>query len=169
MTEPRPVVIDAGPIIHLDELGCLDLLADFPSLHTTKTVWAEVVFHRPSLLPEALPTLRLHGLGPRSLPPDLSAQAVAFDLDAGELSALRLMAELTAQVLLCDDAAARLVAESRGHRVHGTVGVIVRAMRRGLRRKHEVRALLQSIPERSALHLTPSLLREVCQRLDTEA
>jgi hypothetical protein len=30
---PR-VVCDAGPLIHLHELGCLELLADFPAVRT---------------------------------------------------------------------------------------------------------------------------------------
>ena len=29
---PAPVVCDAGPVIHLDGLGCLDILQDFPRL-----------------------------------------------------------------------------------------------------------------------------------------
>jgi hypothetical protein len=30
--EPRSIVCDTGPIIHLDELGCLDFLADFDKI-----------------------------------------------------------------------------------------------------------------------------------------
>jgi hypothetical protein len=43
MDKISPVVIaDAGPIIHLDELGCLDLLADFGSIIVPEAVWLEV-------------------------------------------------------------------------------------------------------------------------------
>ena len=32
---PRPLVVcDAGPLIHLDEIGCLDLLTDFSAADT---------------------------------------------------------------------------------------------------------------------------------------
>jgi hypothetical protein len=51
----RPVAVtDAGPLIHLDELGCLDLLEDFAAVHTTTLVWREVQGHRLSLTPRDL-------------------------------------------------------------------------------------------------------------------
>lgn len=50
--EPSPpiVVCDAGPLIHLDELGCVELLADFPQVLVPLAVWDEVAKHRPNAL-----------------------------------------------------------------------------------------------------------------------
>ena len=48
-TEKRTVVVDAGPLIHLDELSSLDLLADLSPLLAPKSVWQEVRRHRPEL------------------------------------------------------------------------------------------------------------------------
>ncbi|WP_411726892.1 hypothetical protein [Methyloglobulus sp.] len=48
-TEPV-VIADAGPVIHLDELGCLYLLADFGTVIILETVWMEVQRHRPLAL-----------------------------------------------------------------------------------------------------------------------
>jgi predicted nucleic acid-binding protein len=36
------VVCDAGPLIHLDEVGCLDVLADFAEVLVPEAVWQEV-------------------------------------------------------------------------------------------------------------------------------
>jgi predicted nucleic acid-binding protein len=47
------VVCDAGPAIHLDELGCLDLLKDFQEVLLPNTVWEEIKRHRPSALNKA--------------------------------------------------------------------------------------------------------------------
>ena len=47
---PLQVVCDAGPLIHLDELGCLDLLADFQAVLVPEQVWQEVGHHRPDAL-----------------------------------------------------------------------------------------------------------------------
>lgn len=47
---PLDVVCDAGPLIHLDELGCLDLLADFRSVLVPEQVRQEVERHRPDAL-----------------------------------------------------------------------------------------------------------------------
>jgi len=45
----QKVILDAGPIIHLDELGCLDLLLDFKELLVPEAVWSENEFinHQP--------------------------------------------------------------------------------------------------------------------------
>lgn len=44
------VTDDAGPLIHLDEAGCLDLLADFENVLAPDVVWDEVTRHRPDAL-----------------------------------------------------------------------------------------------------------------------
>lgn len=46
----RFVVADAGPLIHLDELASLDLLADFGTVMVPDAVWREVERHRPNAL-----------------------------------------------------------------------------------------------------------------------
>jgi len=103
------VVIDAGPLIHLDELECLDLLDTF----------------------------------------------------SGEVAALALAESCRVNVFLTDDAAARVAGESLGFRVHGTLGIIVRAIRVGTRTKKQVLQLLNEIPDRSSLHISRHLLAEV--------
>jgi predicted nucleic acid-binding protein len=46
---PPIVVCDAGPLIHLDEVGSMELLADFPQVLVPLAVWEEVTKHRPTL------------------------------------------------------------------------------------------------------------------------
>ena len=60
--EARDIVCDTGPIIHLDELGCLDLLADFKEILLTVSVVEEIEKHRPVALRVKLPfrILRAH-------------------------------------------------------------------------------------------------------------
>ena len=48
-TAARVVVLDAGPLIHLDELDSLALLDDYKELLVPAAVWLEVERHRPSL------------------------------------------------------------------------------------------------------------------------
>ena len=71
-------------------------------------------------------------------------------------------------VFLTDDAAARLVAEQRGYRVHGTVGLLVRSVRRGKREPNEILGLLRALPERSSLFIRPKLLVEIIAQLEKE-
>lgn len=164
----RPVVVaDAGPLIHLDELGCLDLLADFSSVHTTKLVWQEVRRHRPNLVSEAVPTLHIEeSLWPVSS--EVAVLAGALGLDAGEMSALGLMQHLSANLLLCDDAAARLAADALGYGVYGTIGLVIRAIRRRQRTKQQVLETLRSIPNRSTLFIKASLLEDICSQVVRE-
>ena len=44
------VVCDAGPIIHLDEVNCLDLLNDFEEIILPFSVEREIAIHRSSAL-----------------------------------------------------------------------------------------------------------------------
>jgi predicted nucleic acid-binding protein len=155
-------VIDAGPVIHLDESGCLDLLEGFGSVHLPPEVQNEIAIHRPRLNLEDLPGLKI---SPAKISPRVVSYARSLDLDTGEIAALSLLEKLHGQVFLCDDAAARLAAEAMGFKVHGTIGIILRAIRRGRRTPAEVREILEQIPVRSTLHLSRVLLRKVIESL----
>ncbi len=54
---PPLVICDAGPLIHLDELGGLDLLADFKSIIVPDAVFSEVELHRPAVFSKNSPSL----------------------------------------------------------------------------------------------------------------
>jgi len=162
MIRSTPVVIDAGPIIHLDEVSCLDLLDDFASLHTTVTIREEVHRHRPSLDLKKSRTLIVHDDAKYPIPsPNLMAAIEAFDLDSSEISAMLLIEKLQSSTFLCDDSAARLVAENQGYRVHGSIGIIIRAIRRGMRTRDETLATLDLIPEKSSLYIKAGLLADI--------
>lgn len=159
-TDASAVVVDAGPLIHLDEMGCLDLLSDLAPLVVPELVWGEVLRHRPALNPSALPGLSIVP-GPFVPSERLLVFVDTLGLDAGETAALALAEQQPTCMFLTDDGAARFAAEAQGLQAHGTVGLIVRAVRRGLRSRSEVLALLADIPVRSSLHLARSLLDEV--------
>jgi len=160
------VVCDAGPLIHLDELGCLELLADFQTVFVPEQVWQEVEQHRPS-------ALRCSGVQHRRTSVELleyaSFQALvrALALDLGEQAALSLMTSHPDAILLTDDAAARLSAEILGYRVHGSIGILLRATRRRQRTQHEVLSLLRDLPVRTSLHVRRALLEEIITQVES--
>ena len=161
----RLVVCDAGPLIHLDELDSLRLLCDFPSVLVPEVVWAEALRHRPHLFDSPNPSLSR--IRPRHPPsPALAALSRLMPLDAGETQALQIAEEYGADLLLTDDTAARLAAREFLLPVHGTLGILLRAIRRGQRSAQEVLDLLRAIPEQSALHIKPSLLLEVIGEIE---
>lgn len=158
-----PVVTDAGPLIHLAELGCLDLLDAFGVIVIPDAVWGEVLLHRADALGGAL---RCDRRKPRYPPlPAVATLAGVLALGEGELQALMLAGEMSASMVLTDDAAARLAASQFGYEVHGTIGVLVRAVRRGQRSTKQVLDLLASLPERSSLYVRRALLDEIIEML----
>lgn len=157
------VVSDAGPLIHLQQLTALELLLDFSEVLVPEAVWGEVDRHQPGALQD--PTVRLARVGAPELDPALATLARGLSLGAGELEAIGLALRETGCILLTDDAAARLAAESLGLRVHGTIGVILRSLRTGRHTASEVIALLEVIPRRSTLHVRRRLLEEAIQRV----
>jgi predicted nucleic acid-binding protein len=66
---------------------------------------------------------------------------------------------------LTNDTAARIVAQHLSIRVHGTLGVLLRAIRRCQRSAGHVEKVLRSIPEHSSLHIKPALLEEVIEQV----
>ena len=158
-----PVVCDGGPLIHLDELGCVGLLDDFGEILVPVAVWGEVEQHRPDALRAGM---RLRQVGAAAVPPDVDVLAHALNLHAGEREALCLVREHQAELLLTDDTAARLAARSLGIQAHGTIGVLFRAIRIGRKSAQEVAALLRSLPSVSSLHIRRSLLEEFIRQAE---
>jgi predicted nucleic acid-binding protein len=162
---PPLVVCDAGPLIHLDELNSFDLLSDFADVLIPDAVWREVQMHRPGVLTKS--GVILSRIAPRKpVSPQLASLAQVFSLHAGEWEALQVAIEHRPGLLLTDDTAARLAAGNLGISTHGTVGILVRAIRRRQRSKEEILAVLQSIPSRSTLHLKRSLLENVISEVE---
>jgi predicted nucleic acid-binding protein len=165
---PSLVICDAGPLIHLDEVGALDLLADFAEVLVPESVWQEVIRHRPDAL--ARSGVKLRRIKPRmTASPELETLACVFSLHAGEREALLVAMEHRPGLLLTDDTAARLAAGNLRIAVHGTIGILVRAIRRGQRSKEEILKILRTLPCRSTLHLKQSLLETVIAQVEKDS
>lgn len=162
---PVDVVCDAGPLIHLDEVGCLDLLADFQTVYVPEQVWREAEFHRPGALERSGVELQQTSVVLSEYEP-LQALVRALALDLGEQAALSLMMSHPDAILLTDDAAARLAAEALGYRVHGSIGILLRAIRRRQRTQHEILSILRDLPVRSSLHVRSALLEEIIAQVE---
>ena len=156
----RRVVLDAGPIIHLDEIGCLHLLSDFAEPLVTESVWKEVEHHRPSALQKSEVSLIKTHAGIKKTE-QVHILSNAFNLDAGEKEALSLCIQHPGSILLTDDTAARLAAKSLDIRAHGTMGILIRAIRRNQLKPTEVIRYLEQIPLTSTLFIKKSFLNEI--------
>jgi len=163
------VVCDAGPLIHLDELDCLDLLGDFPEVLVPEAVWREVLRHRPSALDKGGAVLVRVAPSREQATPLLRGLFETMSLHRGEQEALALATKHEDALLLTDDTAARLAAGILGIGVHGTIGMLIRSIRRAQRTKGQVLDLLRAIPVKSTLHLKRSLLVKIIDQVERES
>lgn len=160
----RSVVIDAGPLIHLDELGYLDLLVDFSPIVAPSEVWNEIQEHRPNLRLDHVPGLQVISAS-GVVSPQLAVLSDTLDLAAGEIAALALAEQYGMKIFLTDDSAARLAGESLGLSVHGSIGILIRSIRTGARSRTEILDILKNMRRRSTLHISRALLAEVIARV----
>jgi len=163
-SKPPLVICDAGPLIHLDELGCLGLRVDFNRIIIPDAVRTEVERHRPAVFSHPEVTL-LRTNPTQPVPPKLSSLARIFTLHSGEWEALRLALEFPTGIFLTDDTAARLAAGNLGINTHGTIGILIRAIRRDQKTAEDILEILTTLPERSTLHLKRSLLESVISQV----
>jgi len=163
----KKVVLDAGPIIHLDELDCLDLLLDFKELLVPEAVWNEVTGHRPAAFNNpriAFEKSFVH----QKMNSQITTFCYSLDLDAGETEAIILSSSHPGLILLTDDAAARLAASSLSIRAYGTIGVLLRAVRRQQLQPAEVIDILEELSSRSTLFIKHSLLKGIIEEVKKE-
>jgi predicted nucleic acid-binding protein len=161
------IVCDSGPIIHLDELNCLHLLEDFQEVLIPDAVQKEIKRYRPLSLSK-LNVPFVFSPGNISDNARLLTLCRVFSLDVGEIEALSLMEKNPQALFLTDDASARMVAEQMGFRVHGTIGILVRAIRRSQMEAREVLSLLKQIPSKTTLFIKRSLLDEIVIKIKKE-
>ncbi len=167
-SEFTPVIVcDAGPLIHLDELKCIDLLGGFSEVLVPEVVWQDVLYHRPSALRRRKVSLT-RVKTPGELTTALKRLAEQFTLDPGEEQALRLMEGQPGATLLTDDRAARSAAQAMAYPVQGTIGVLVFGWRQGQRSRRQLLNLLRTLPQRSTLHVSKAILHGVISEVQAE-
>lgn len=159
-------ILDAGPLIHLGELDALDVLNDFEFLRVSQTVLDEAQSHQPNVIEQLKRRVQLEAS--RAPSAELQTVASALSLDRGEVEALALLEIYPNAIFLTDDAAARLAAEQRGYRVHGTIGLLIRSARTGRRKPQAILRILRDLPQRSTLFIRPNLLETIIERLEKE-
>lgn len=154
------VIADAGPLIHLDELDVVNLLSDFGEVLVPESVLGEVMKHRPKLEMASwlyVPQVR------KTINPKIRAIMTLYPIHVGERDALNLAMSKDNVLFLTDDTAARLAAQSLNIEARGTIGIILRAIRQNLLTKTVAIQILESIPNKSTLHISRTLLFEVIQ------
>jgi len=158
-------VADTGPLIHLAEIGRLDLLSIFEELHIPEGVWQEA--DRPSAIREQLTSAKRHALDQDAVT-RFTAQHRLSKLQAGERESLLLCSELAVEVLLTDDLIVRRAAKDLGLIPVGSLGVIARAHRMGRIDLEAAERHLEELQTVSSLFVTPAIVDLAIERLRNE-
>lgn len=162
-------VSNAGPLIHLAEIGEFELLKVFSTIHIPEKVYEEVCIEG---MPGDVEVRNAENIEVSSiLEEELRwiADKISFRLDEGELHALSLCSKLEAEIFLTDDPDARYIGKRLGFEVHGSVGVIARAYRNGLIDLEKSKRALESLYSISKLFVTKAIIEEAIMELETFA
>ncbi|MFW5900725.1 MAG: nucleic acid-binding protein [Halodesulfurarchaeum sp.] len=151
-------VSDAGPLIHLAEIGSLGLLAAFDRLLVPETVYEEV---EAGGVPDGLSDLSYE------LVETDERHSETEDLDAGERAAIA-VAKARRVILLTDDLAAREAATDVGVDVHGSIGIIALGYGRGLLDRDEAASRIRALQRETSLFLTEAVVERGIQMLDEQ-
>ena len=129
----RGAVTDSGPLIHLDEIGCLFCLRVFETISIPHAVWLETVgenrVSQDSL--RTLPNVQEFSIPGSAVAQFLTENDVA-KLHAGEQECLCLCLQRSITTLLTDEMAVRDAAKRLGIIPVGSLGIIVMAHNRAM-------------------------------------
>lgn len=153
-------VFDAGPIIHLDEIGRLEIL-DFIE---KKLITGEVSDEPGN------ETLERAEAESRSLEGEAKDQAKYLcnrhNLEMGEATTISLCLQEEIDLVFTDDLDARQAAKRHDLDPHGTLAIVTRAFAEDLISKKEAKQIIEELRKDSSLFLTADLVKWAKNRIE---
>ena len=156
-------VADAGPLIHLHEVGQTDLLNLFKTLHIPGAVWAESA-DKINTPPLNLNNIRHHILAAIDVDHFIQTHSLS-NLHVGERESLCLCNQLDIPLLLTDDLAVREAARRLCVRPVGSLGIVVRGHKEGVLTYSEAEKSLIALYEESSLFVTQTIVEIAIEQL----
>lgn len=158
----RIVVCDTGPLLHLSEAGCVNLLKMAGDILIPREVANEFERNSPNLvLPNWIKITPLEDNAASQ-----TRRLVNDEIDLGEAEAIVLAQQVQADWLLTDDGRARRFAETQGLEVHGSIGVLLWATaNHHITTCDEAHQLLNSL-SKSSLWVSENVLQKAHQAID---
>lgn len=155
-------VSDTGPLIHLSQIGKLELLRIVDSLLIPSEV--EYEFRKGGSL-KKLRDLDIIKVKEVKGTHANSAGAISrkFGLDLGEAETIVLAKKEGISLIFTDDLDARRTAIARGLEPHGSIGILMRAYRDGIISEEETIAAIRQLHSDSSLYLTSDLTRRAVE------
>jgi len=159
--------LDAGPTIHLWEIGELSLLTVFDKLMIPETVWDETVGRGrvPEKALESLPNLMRVNVAS-----DVAAEFIRemnlADIHKGEAECLYWCVKEKVALILTDDLAVRDAAKALNIRPVGSLGVVIRAFRDKKITLEAARKILFCLYRNSTLFVSWTIVEMAIEQLE---
>lgn len=151
-------VADAGPLIHITEIGCLRFLNNFDALYVTDTVWFETVgqgrISKTDL--SSLPNIKRHLLNKLEVEQFVKKNNLS-ELHGGERECLFVCLNKGISVLLTDDMAVRAAAKRLHITPVGSLGIVVLEYKRGAITLQEAERCIADLYDVSSLFVSRSI------------
>ena len=158
-------VADTGPLIHLAEIDCLDLLSLFDQLHVAAAVWREA--EKPATIRSQLTSATRHTLDPDEVA-RFAAEKGFERLQAGDRESLYLATKLQIPLVLTDDLAVRKAARAVDCVPLGSLGIIARAFREKLITLSIAEKHLGDLHDQSSLFITRAIVDLAIEQLRSQ-
>ena len=149
-------VADAGPLIHLHEVGHTNLLGLFDVLCVPDAVWAESV-GKSRISPLSLDNVQRHTITGIDIEYFVQTHLLS-NLHAGERESLFLCQQLDVPLILTDDLAVRDAAKRLQILPVGSLGIVVRGYRKGHLTRSEAEQALVALQVESSLFVTQAIV-----------
>ena len=156
-------VADAGPLIHLHEIGYTHLLSLFSTLFVPDAVWAESV-GKSRIPPLELDNVRRRTVAANDVEYFVQTHSLG-SLHVGERESLFLCHQQNIPLLLTDDLAVREVAKRLPIRPVGSLGIVVRGYKEEMVAYSEAEQILMALYEKSSLFVTQAIVEIAINQL----
>ncbi|MFB6199608.1 MAG: hypothetical protein ABEJ83_01910 [Candidatus Nanohaloarchaea archaeon] len=155
-------VLDAGPIIHLDQIGRLYVLEVIENKATTEEVKKEV----------GQEVVEKSGLSVLELSPESKDRAKhlsnKYGIELGESTSISLCVQEDIDLIFTDDLDARDAAERFQIDAHGTLALVSRAYSEDILSQAEALEAIEELRKDSSLFLTSDLVKWAKERIREE-
>jgi predicted nucleic acid-binding protein len=159
-------VTDAGPLIHLAEIGCLNILSIFGNLHVPEAVWSETVECGRTPGEDLLKSSKVkrHTIPQEDITGFIEKNNLK-DLHSGECECLYLSRQIDIPILLTDDLAVREAAKQLKLFPVGSLGIVAKAYRQGKIPMADAQRHMLDLYEVSSLFVTKVIVEMAIEQL----
>ena len=163
------ILSNATPLIYLAKLGKLDILKSlFKEIVIPREVYEEIIAGKKDGFFDALTiekAVENGWLKIKELKIERKIEKFAPEIDLGEIALINLAKKLKADLILIDDASARTIAESLGFNVKGTLYILLKAYKKKLIHKDELKELINQLVF-SGFRISQELYIEILEELE---